>query len=218
VYGGVERVTDIALQPGEKLSGEPIGGDTVRWAVSRMKTGTGAGETWHVVIKPMDEGIETNILIPTDRRVYRLQVRSSLEWFMPGVSWTYPADEAAGRPVLTAASQREERQREPMAFAPDRLDFSYVIKGDEVEWKPVRAFNDGSKTFLQMPAAMKSGDAPALFVVEEGGEPMLVNYRVKDGVYIVDRLFKHAELRVGATQKVTVRHEAPSRGFWSSQP
>lgn len=217
VYGGVERVTDIALQPGEKLSGEPIGGDTVRWIVSRMKTGSGAGETWHVVIKPLDEGIETNILIPTDRRVYRLQVRSSLEWFMPGVRWTYPADEAAARAGLAASAQREERQREPVAFSPDKLDFGYVVRGDDVEWKPVRVFNDGSKTFLQMPPAMKTGDAPALFVIEDGGEPMLVNYRVKDGVYMVDRLFRKAELRVGVSQRVTIQREAPARPTWGGE-
>ena len=67
-----------------------------------------------------------------------------------------------------------------------------------------------------MPAAMKAGDAPALFGVEESGEAMLVNYRVKEGVYVVDRLFRVAELRVGASQKVTIRHEGAAHGFWSS--
>ena len=218
VYAAPERVTDIVLQPGEKPSGAPIGGDTARWILTSMKTGVGSSETWHVVVKPVDENIETNILIPTDRRVYRLQVRASPEWFMPGVSWTYPADEAASREVLFAARQREERQREPIAFAPEKLDFSYVVEGSNVEWKPVRVFNDGSKTFLQMPVAMKAGDAPALFVIEDGGEPMLVNYRVKDGVYMVDRLFRTAEMRVGPKQRVTIRHEVASRGFWGSAP
>ena len=215
VYGGIERVTDIALEPGEKLTGEPVGGDTVRWTLSKMKTGAGATEAWHVILKPLDDGIETNVLIPTDRRVYKLQLRSSLDWFMPGVRWNYPADEAAARGLANAASQREERQKEPLAYAPEKLDFAYTIKGDDVEWKPVRVFNDGVKTFLQMPASMRAGDAPALFVVEDNGEPMLVNYRVKEGVYLVDRLFKTAELRVGAHQKVVIRRDAPQHAFWS---
>lgn len=216
VYGGVERVTDIALQPGEKLTGEPVGGDTVRWTLSKMRTGSGALERWHIILKPMDDGIETNVLIPTDRRVYKLQLRSSLDWFMPGVAWNYPADEAAARSGANAVAVHEERQKEPLGLAPEKLDFNYTIRGDDVEWKPLRVFNDGSKTYLQMPAGMKSGDAPALFVIDESGEPMLVNYRVKEGVYMVDRLFKAAELRVGASQKVVVRHEQPVRtSFWS---
>ena len=214
VYGGIERVTDVALEPGEKLTGEPVGGDTVRWALSKMKTGSGANETWHVILKPMDDGIETNVLIPTDRRVYKLQLRSSLDWFMPGVRWNYPVDEATARGVANAVALRQERQTEPLAYAPEKLDFNYTIRGDDVEWKPVRVFNDGTKTFLQMPASMRAGDAPALFVVEENGEPMLVNYRVKEGMYMVDRLFKTAELRVGAHQKVVIRRDAAKRAAW----
>ena len=40
---------------------------------------------------------------------------------------------------------------------------------------------------------------PPLFVIGPGGDAELVNYRVRQNYYIVDRLFAAAELRLGAT-------------------
>lgn len=51
---------------------------------------------------------------------------------------------------------------------------------------------------------MKSGEAPALFV-KEGKELMLVNYRVKNNYYIVDRLFDEAELRCGPKEVIVIK-------------
>ena len=38
----------------------------------------------------------------------------------------------------------------------------------------------------------------------EGDTPLLVNYRVKGDYYIVDRLFEHAQLRVGSRSAVDI--------------
>jgi type IV secretory pathway VirB9-like protein len=63
--------------------------------------------------------------------------------------------------------------------------------------RPIRVFDDGVKTYIQMPVASQRTEAPVL-VVEgpDGGE--MVNYRVKGDVYVVDRLFNRAALIVGA--------------------
>ena len=53
--------------------------------------------------------------------------------------------------------------------------------------------------------SMKVNEAPPLFVIEDN-EPVLVNYRLKDGSYIVDRLFDEAELRIGK-KRVRIRRE-----------
>ena len=37
IHGGVDRVTDIELQPGEILSNPPVAGDTVRWKIALVK-------------------------------------------------------------------------------------------------------------------------------------------------------------------------------------
>ena len=84
-----------------------------------------------------------------------------------------------------------------MPDAVDSLYWDYSIKGGDPTMRPTRVLDDGLKTYIQMPAATGRTEAPVL-VVEgpDGGE--MVNYRVKDGVYIVDRLFNRAALIVGA--------------------
>ena len=69
----------------------------------------------------------------------------------------------------------------------------------------MKVFDDGRKTFIQFPEEMLSREAPVLFVIGEGGNVQLVNYRVKDDYYIVDRLFRKAELRAGREGNVVVR-------------
>ena len=68
----------------------------------------------------------------------------------------------------------------------------------------MRVYDDGTKTYLQMSPEMASFEAPALFVLEKN-DPLLVNYRVKHALYIVDRLFDRAQLRVGEKSAVDIR-------------
>ena len=63
-------------------------------------------------------------------------------------------------------------------------------------WKPIRAFDDGTHVYIQMPTGMKSSEAPALMVAAGSGSQM-VNYRVRGNYYVVDRLFDQAVLVSG---------------------
>jgi type IV secretion system protein VirB9 len=202
-----DHITDIELQPGEVLTELPASGDSSRWKVGVARSGSKDGEVTHLIIRPIDEDIETNMLLTTNRRVYRLRLISS-DWYMPAVSWTYPDDEAA---VLRETLARKE-SIEPISTNTGALFFDYEIRGDDVRWKPVRVFDDGAKTFIQMSPQMKVSEAPPLFVLEDG-EPALVNYRLKDGSYIVDRLFDEAELRIGK-KRVSIRRNDGSQSFF----
>lgn len=198
VTSAVDHVTDIQLKPGESLTTAPTAGDTVRWSVGVMKSGMIPNEVTHLIIKPLDEDIETNLVITTDSHVYQLRLRSG-SFHMPVVSWNYPED---FEEKIRQALKRDEAQE--ATIRPDDLRFSYDIDGDDYSWKPVRVFDDGVKTFIQMPQKMRVTDAPALFLLEDGSEPLLVNYRVKGDYYIVDRLFERAELRVGPKRKIRI--------------
>jgi type IV secretory pathway VirB9-like protein len=65
-----------------------------------------------------------------------------------------------------------------------------------VPWKPTRAYDDGSRVFIQMPAGMKASEAPALLIGAGSGTQM-VNYRIAGNYYVVDRLFNDATLVSG---------------------
>ena len=202
LYAAPERVTDIALQPGETLV-SVAAGDTARWTVGDTSSGSGETRRVHILVKPFAAGLATNLIITTDRRVYRIQLKSNARIAMAALAWSYPAD------ALLAVERTEQARRaaEPVAtgLAIERLDFAYVISGDRPAWRPVRAFDDGRQTYVEFPASIAVGEAPPLFVIGEDGEAALVNYRVAGRFYIVDRLFEAAELRLGAKRQAIVR-------------
>ena len=208
VTSAVDRVTDIALKPGESLTNPPVAGDTVRWNLGVMKSGVGPLETTHLILKPLDESIETNLIITTDQHVYHIRARSD-NWHMPAVSWNYPQD--TKREMAKAIRQEGSLER---GIKPENLNFNYTISGDSFPWKPVRVFDDGEKSFIQMPHEMRVSDAPVLFLVEDSSEPLLVNYRVKGDYYILDRLFDEAELKVGTRKTVNIRSDRVHRSLF----
>ena len=79
------------------------------------------------------------------------------------------------------------------------------MSGDSPDWKPVRVFDDGRQVFIQMPSDIATTDMPPLFVLGEDGDAELVNYRVRGAYYVVDRLFRAAELRIGTRNQTVVR-------------
>ena len=56
-----------------------------------------------------------------------------------------------------------------------------------------------------MPRGIGHGELPPLVVLGPDGKGELVNYRVRQNYYIVDRLFGAAELRLGGEHQQTVR-------------
>ena len=80
---------------------------------------------------------------------------------------------------------------------------------------PVHVMDDGAKTYIQMPVETIHRELPVLVVRGPSGSEM-VNYRVKDNMYIVDRLFDRAALLLGSG-KHQVESGADSTGGKSAQ-
>lgn len=203
VYAAPGQVTDIALQPGETLvgSGPVAAGDTVRWIIGDTESGTGDRRQVHILVKPTRPDLQTNLVINTDRRTYHMELRSTPSTYMASVSWQYPQDQ------LIALRRQNTRAAEiqPVASGVDisKLNFRYRIEGDAAPWKPLRAFDDGAKVYIEFPSGIAQGEMPPLFVIGQSGNSELVNYRARQNYYVVDRLFAAAELRLGdkETQK-----------------
>ncbi len=216
LYGAPGRVIDIQLQPGEKLSGPVIAGDTVRWVVGTTISGNGSSAVTHVLVKPVQAGIETNFIITTDRRSYHLIAKSLNRNALPTVSWTYPHDEMSKLDAYSPDGQSGDMLAAG-DISPDRLNFKYRIKpDDDYPWTPIRVFDDGSKTYIQMSHDMKNTEAPAFFI--KGKEGLnLVNYRVRGDYYVVDRLFEEGEFRCGKDEIVKINRDSgkDNRKLWS---
>ena len=202
LYAAPEQVSDIALQPGEQLTAVSAG-DTVRWVIGDTTSGSGEGKRVHVLVKPFAPGLKTNLVVTTDRRSYHLSLESTTAVAMAALSWTYPQDQLL---VLKRKSAQAEAAVPTAAgIAVENLRFRYAITGDTPPWRPVRAFDDGSKVYIQFSDRLDQGEAPPLFVVGADGSGELVNYRVRRNLYIVDRLFAAAELRLGTEPQQVVR-------------
>ncbi|MBQ7416578.1 MAG: TrbG/VirB9 family P-type conjugative transfer protein, partial [Acidaminococcaceae bacterium] len=77
-------VNDIELKPGEMVT-HIVGGDTKRWMIDKAVV----GNVQHVYIKPIEPNIETNIIVNTNQRAYRLYVVTG-ENYDPLISFTFP--------------------------------------------------------------------------------------------------------------------------------
>lgn len=197
-----ERVTDIALQPGETLV-SVASGDTARWIIGDTTSGSGADKRTHILAKPYSGGLSTNLVIATDRRTYHLTLSSTEKTAMAALSWTYPQDALLA--VKRSAAETAAAQPIATGIAVEELHFNYVLTGDRPAWRPLRAFDDGRQTFVEFPANLAVGEAPPIFLLDRKGEAQLVNYRVRGRFYIVDRIFDVAELRLGTKRQEVVR-------------
>ena len=202
LYAAPEQVSDIALQAGEALV-SVASGDTVRWIVGDTTSGSGANRRTHILVKPSAPGLNTNLVISTDRRVYHLALKSTDRIAMAALSWNYPQDELMA--IERTASDTEAARPVAEGLALDRLNFDYRISGDDPDWRPLRAFDDGRQTFIAFPSSISVSEAPPLFVTGANGAAQLVNYRMRGNYYVVDRLFDAAELRLGEKKQDVVR-------------
>jgi type IV secretion system protein VirB9 len=190
------QVCDVELEPGEKIN-EIVIGDSARWLV---ESGT-AGTTTHLFIKPVDTGLESSAVITTDRRTYHLKLVSQKTGFTPYVGFIY---HAAIQRTAKAEAEAEIKKKEwsstqdasGQAVDLAKLNFSYELSGDRPKWKPERVYDDGRKTYIQLPPDTRSGEMPVLHI-RKGGESVLVNYRVKDATMMVDGIFDNIALVTG---------------------
>ncbi len=210
VICSVLNLTDLALESGEVINQVNLGAST-RWSISHAVSGTEGNETSHLIIKPGDSGLQTSMIITTDRRTYHITLKSTIGDFMPAVRFNYPGgtrvslNQAAPRiPLISggSSSKKARESTESTKVALDKVSFEYEIAGDE-DLKPVRVYNDGAKTIIEMPPALMPRRLPALVVtLREGGwfgrdKNALVNYRVKNIRFIVDGLIAKARLILG---------------------
>ena len=194
-------VSDVALQPGETLV-SVAAGDTTRWVIGDTTSGAAPGKRTHILVKPIAAGLRTNLVITTDRRVYLVALESRSGQGMAAISWTYPRDALIALKAAEAAALAAPVAR---GIAVERLNFNYRIEGDRPPWTPVRAFDDGTQTFIEFPPLIGTGEIPPLFVIGSSGHAELINYRQSGRYYVVDRLFSVAELRLGEKHQQVVR-------------
>jgi type IV secretion system protein VirB9 len=194
-------VCDIVLEQGESIQNVAVG-DSVRWILSPATSGN-AGDTPHILVKPTDVNLSTNLIVTTNRRSYSLNLHSVKTNPMLHVGFFYPQNLAAAFPT-PAPSPSPSPTPADAAISPAALDFRYVATGER-KILPAQAFNDGKHTYLQF--ATQLPQMPVVLEVGPNGD-QLINYRVKDATtYVIDGVPDRVALVVGSgkgSQRATI--------------
>lgn len=196
------RLCNLTLEQGEIVNDVNLG-DTQRWSVTPSVSGEPPNQVVHAVIKPSDVGLQTSMIITTDRRVYHLTLKSSATDYMPSVSFYYPAtqssewdnliktqrDAVAVAQSVAIEEQRAEAERNVkgtprLGIVVEDLNFDYSVSSGRYNWRPLRVFDDGIRTFIELPDSALNSDLPIILAADSTEE--IVNYRLKKNRYIVD--------------------------------
>jgi type IV secretion system protein TrbG len=216
-------VCDLVLQPGEAVKSATVG-DAVRWQITPAEQGGGESLITHIIIKPTDVGLITNMVITTNRRAYVIKLKSREDDWMPQISFEYPEEVKSDWRAYRARLDGEQEAREAAREAQPQgaFDYAYRISGDSPTWRPVKVYATPSKTYIQFPSSLPQGESPALLAIAEdtsflgldtvfnGPRRQIVNYRLIGDRIEVDKVLTHAVLvsGVGSAQtSVEIVHE-----------
>ena len=83
------ELTDLAFEKGESILSVQFG-DSVRWNIESAISGSANDSVEHLIVKPLEAGLKTSMLITTDRRTYHIRLKSTEADFMPAVVFSYP--------------------------------------------------------------------------------------------------------------------------------
>jgi type IV secretion system protein VirB9 len=183
------HVCDIELQEGEVVQGAPHVGDSVRWKISPAISGTDEKRVTHLIVKPTESGLDTNLVIPTDRHTYHIRLVSSTSRYVSSVGFSYPEEQQREWAEFSKAIRGGSGGGADLpSVAVNRLNFDYkikVVKG-KPSFKPLRAMDDGYHTYIAMNEDLPQQEAPVLLGIARSGEEQMINYRLKGNLYVID--------------------------------
>lgn len=190
VYTQEGFITDIRLEPNEviKYIG---GGDTLRWMIDNADSGRSSLSSSHIFVKPLEQGISTNLIINTDRRVYQLLLVSG-HMYNPVVSWIFPKTEAERQYQRIVKNYAE--------IDPLSMNFRYKISDKSYKWAPDSVFRTENKTYFKMKSDIANSELPTFFEIDDEGKLVMVSFRYLNGYFVVDKLIDKGVFILGKKQ------------------
>lgn len=213
VVGSPLHVTVIQFMPGSKPFNVALGSPGL-WTYTQAM----AGNVPEILIKPVYAGLHTNLVVTAtgpqgQSLTYNLTLVSDKSRFVPMIGFYYP-DEIMQQWHVAAQSADDHAvraDRETVAVLPSlnvaNLDFGWKVHCAGGGWfsssdcgsiRPLRIFDDGVHTYIQMPEGLGShGGLPSILARNVDGKPAIINWRYRDGYYIVDGVPDQIDLIAG---------------------
>jgi len=203
----------IMLQPGETVR-HTVAGDPKNWSISLASMGPG-GVTPLVVVKPVFplSDLRTNLFVMTDKRIYEVALEAEgirdhrpvgdpsrlnvLEFYYPDeMVRTWHQEARAERQAQQAAALRattgEATHLSPRIALSD-MNHSYKWKKDKrFPWEPAAVFDDGRHVYITLEEGARHDASATLFARGVDGSNVMLEYAVRGGRIITDRVFKEA--------------------------
>ena len=229
VVGSPLHVTVIQFMKGSKPFTVAIG-EKGLWQTQQ----TMAGDVPELLVKPVYAGLHTNLVVTAtgpqgQALTYNLTLVSDKSRFVPMVGFYYPNEILSQWHVQaqTAGEQQAKAKSESVAILPNLnvadLDFHWKVRCAGGGWfsssncrsiEPERVFDDGVHTYIQMPPGLGNhGGLPSILGRNVDGKPAILNWRYRDGYFIVDGVPHQIDLiaGVGSSAKVVrLTHEGGS--------
>lgn len=178
----------VILSPQERVENVGIG-DSDGWQV----TLNGRGDA--LFIKPLRQNSATNMTVITDVRVYNFELSSA---YAPGadtpftVRFAYP--EASTLPTADSDAQ--------LSVGRYRLSGARSVR-------PVAVSDDGVRTSIEW---RDQQALPAVFAIDDGGDELLVEGHMRNGLYVIDAVHRTLLFKVdGQTARASRTSTRPAR-------
>lgn len=195
-FGGDSRIREVMYDPDEVVRLEGVVGYHLHLQFedgeSFVNLGAGDGaalevgtEGRHLLLKPKQPAVATNLTILTSRRVYTIEYSArrgpEARPAVYAVRFWYPETKAAAAAAPEVVPSEVDRNEDYWACGAGEL-------------RPVEAWDDGVQTRLRFAAR---GEWPAIFVANADGSEGLVNFHVEGDVAVVHRVARKFVLRRG---------------------
>jgi type IV secretion system protein VirB9 len=195
------RTTDIILEPGEEVLEMPFLSEEKVWEIGAGVSRKNGLDVQHFFAKPSISGLTTSMIVITDRRVYHLLLKSFRDRYMAMVQWNYPP----AMPFHIKSDRLNpgnSLDRDLALVDPALLSFDYRMTYSIFKkpvWLPLRIYDDGRKTYIELNERMLHTESPVLF----NRRNERINYRVQKNLIVIDELIEKVTLRRG-NEKVTI--------------
>ncbi len=158
-------------------------GDSGAWQVTANRRGD------RLFVKPVREGVSTNMLVVTDARTYNFQL-SPLSGQSSDAAWSirfrYP----------TVASDQGSN-----AEPADKVIGRYKVRGSPA-LRPSGIHDDGVHTYVEWP---EDRPLPAIYAINGGGKETLINGMMRDGRMVIDSIQDRLIFRIDNLSAQAVR-------------
>lgn len=175
-------VCDVQFEPGESVTNIQIG-DATRWIINVKNTADAQKEA-HVFLKPIQDKINTNMIISTEKRQYIFNLKSDKKKYFTKVAFYY--------------QEKENKLSTVYTDIPNKTKYEYYIRGDKTNWTPIDIRTDGKKTYIQLPEKfLNSPDYPTVNSLDSQDSTNQINKRIYKNWIIVDVMLDRGELKSG---------------------